>query len=80
MYIEIASDHSAFLELGQVIQGHEFHYFDSTDLGVDCKATKQVTGRSYECIHSRFDSWWGFPNLYYPSNPAFVSNFVQCAR
>lgn len=25
-------------------------------------------------------NWWGYPHLYYPSNPAFVEHFVQAAR
>ena len=57
------------------IKAHEFHYFDSTANGEDCIATKPVTGRSWKCIHASDDHFWGFPHLYYPSDPKFVEWF-----
>lgn len=62
------------------IKAHEFHYFDSTANGEDCIATKPVTGRSWKCIHASDDHFWGFPHLYYPSNPKFVEWFLGCAE
>ena len=59
------------------IKAHEFHYFDSTANGEDCIATKPVTGRSWKCIHASDDHFWGFPHLYYPSNPKFVKWFLE---
>ena len=62
------------------IKAHEFHYFDSTANGEDCIATKPVTGRSWKCIHASDNHFWGFPHLYYPSNPKFVKWFLECAE
>ena len=59
------------------IKAHEFHYFDSTANGEDCIATKPVTGRSWKCIHASDDHFWGFPHLYYPSDPKFVKWFLE---
>ena len=59
------------------IKAHEFHYFDSTANGEDCIATKPVTGRSWKCIHASDDHFWGFPHLYYPSDPKFVEWFLE---
>ena len=59
------------------IKAHEFHYFDSTANGEDCIATKPVTGRSWKCIHVSDDHFWGFPHLYYPSDPKFVKWFLE---
>ena len=59
------------------IKAHEFHYFDSTANGEDCIATKPVTGRSWKCIHASGDHFWGFPHLYYPSDPKFVKWFLE---
>ena len=59
------------------IKAHEFHYFDSTANGEDCIATKPVTGRSWKCIHASDDHFWGFPHLYYPSDPKFVKWFLK---
>ena len=59
------------------MKGHEFHYFDSTDNGNDCQAEKPTGGKNWKCIHKSDNSFWGFPHLYYPSNPKFVQHFVK---
>lgn len=79
-YIEIEEATSGFLPEHETIKGHEFHYFDSTGNGTSCIATKPVAGRQYACIRAGKNFWWGFPHLYYPSNPAFAIHFVEMAR
>lgn len=79
-YINIEEKRNHFLSEGTMIKGHEFHYFDSSDDGNDCQATKPVTGRSYSCIIADETKWMGFPHLYYPANPEFAMNFVEKAR
>ena len=53
-YVEITEDITEkggnFLPENDGIKAHEFHYFDSTDNGSSCKATKPVTGKQYPCI------------------------------
>lgn len=83
-YIEITERREAgvtqsFLPAGEMIRGHEFHYFDSSDNGEGCLAVKPTTGRSYPCIWTGENCWLGFPHLYYPSNPAFARHFVERA-
>ena len=78
-YIELAEKHSNFLPPNEKIKAHEFHYYDSTDNGADCIATKPATGRSYDCVISHDNYWLGFPHLYYPSNPHFAESFVRKA-
>ncbi|MBQ8563305.1 MAG: cobyrinate a,c-diamide synthase, partial [Firmicutes bacterium] len=78
-YIEINEQEEHFLPSGGRIRGHEFHYFDSTDNGGGCIATKPAAGRTYPCVISGRTYWLGFPHLYYPSNPAFAKSFVQMA-
>lgn len=78
-YIELAEKHSNFLPLNEKIKAHEFHYYDSTDNGADCIATKPATGRNYDCVISRDNYWLGFPHLYYPSNPHFAESLVRKA-
>lgn len=77
--IELAEKHSNFLPLNEKIKAHEFHYYDSTDNGADCIATKPATGRSYDCVISHDNYWLGFPHLYYPSNPHFAESLVRKA-
>lgn len=79
-YIEIEEKQSSFLPPGEKIRGHEFHYYDTEYNGEDCRAIKPVTGRSYPCIVSNKTCFLGFPHLYYPSNPAFVKNFIGKAK
>ena len=78
-YIEIKEKKASFLPEGQVIRGHEFHYFDSEKNGEACIASKPVSGKTYPCILAGETYWMGFPHLYYPSNPAFARNFVEKA-
>lgn len=79
-YIELEEKHSNFLPPDEKIRAHEFHYYDSTDNGTDCIATKPATGRKYDCVISRDNYWLGFPHLYYPSNPHFAESFVRKAQ
>lgn len=79
-YIELEETGGCYLEPGQGIRAHEFHYYDSTQNGTDCVATKPTTGRQYACIHARENQWLGFPHLYYPSNPAFAKRLVEKAK
>ncbi len=79
-YIWMREKKSHFLPEGEIIKGHEFHYYDSTDNGGDVVAVKPVTGREYSCIMEGENYWMGFPHLYYPSNPEFAKAFVKKAR
>ena len=65
---------------GVSVKGHEFHYYDTTNNGVDMTAVKPATGRSYECMHANSNSYMGFAHLYYPSSPDFVFKFVEAMR
>lgn len=78
-YIELEEKHNNFLPTDEKIRAHEFHYYDSTDNGADCIATKPATGRSYDCVISHDNYWLGFPHLFYPSNPHFAESFVRKA-
>ena len=79
-YIELEGRSGDFLPKGEMIRGHEFHYYDSEDNGADCLAVKPVTGKGYPCIITKGNCFVGFPHLYYPSNPAFAEKFVKKAR
>lgn len=62
---------------GNRIKAHEFHYFDSTNNGGSCLATKPTTGKQYNCIVAGENHFWGYPHLYYLSCPEFVRNFIK---
>lgn len=79
-YIELQEKDANFLPKGEMIRGHEFHYFDSQQNGENGIATKPLIGRNYPCVISKENCWMGFPHLYYPSNPAFAERFVEKAK
>lgn len=79
-YIQVQEKKSNFLSPGKSIKGHEFHYYDSTDNGCACVATKPGTKRNYDCVLDQDNLFLGFPHLYYPSNPEFARSFVEKAE
>lgn len=78
-YIEIKEKEAAFLKAFQSIKGHEFHYYDSTKNGQACVAQKPRSDRNWECVHASANAWWGFPHLYYYSNPQYAAHFIERA-
>lgn len=78
-YITLHAGEHQLLSVDQTIRGHEFHYFDSTETGSDYTAEKPITGRSWKCIHGTKQSAYGFPHLYYWSNPQFAAQFLMQA-
>lgn len=62
------------------IRGHEFHYYDSENNGTDCMAVKPLTGKKWECMHAGESFLWGYPHLYYPSNPSLIKAFMEKCR
>ncbi|MBR5637764.1 MAG: cobyrinate a,c-diamide synthase [Pseudobutyrivibrio sp.] len=62
------------------IKGHEFHYYDTDNNGEACTAIKPTGSKSWKCIHKVGGSFIGFPHLYYPSNPKFITNFVEAMK
>ena len=61
------------------IKGHEFHYYDSTNNGEDCTASKPVTGKTYRCMQVRDNAVMGYPHFYYPSGIWFAEEYVRQA-
>lgn len=79
-YVEIGEKEANFLPEGEKIKGHEFHYFDSTANGTGCVAKKPASGRQWDCVWNGENGWFGFPHLYYYSNPSYVRRFLEKAR
>lgn len=69
-----------WLPEGTSLRGHEFHYWDSTENGEDCMAVKPDGKRSWSCIHAEPGLFAGYPHLYYPSNRAWIENFLKCGK
>ncbi len=79
-YISIWEKESTFMPEGQFIKAHEFHYYDSSNNGSACNAVKPTGTKSWDCVHKTENNWWGYPHLYYPSNPEFVQHFINVCK
>jgi len=78
-YIQVKTCSPGILgDAGQLLKGHEFHYWDSTENGSDCVAAKPAGGKPYPCMVHTAHMAAGFPHLYYYSNPQAVFGFMQC--
>lgn len=71
---------NGYLQKGEKIRGHEFHYWDSSDSGSSCIAVKPDGKRQWECIHAKGNLFAGYPHLFYPSYSKFAERFVQRCR
>ncbi|MDO4619012.1 MAG: cobyrinate a,c-diamide synthase [Lachnospiraceae bacterium] len=65
---------------GEMLRTHEFHYWDSPDIGEDYEAVKAGSGRRNFCVHATETLWAGFPHLYLPANPGAAEAFVRKAE
>lgn len=76
-YVTIAAaKENTYLKPFECINGHEFHYYDTTDNGDTCIITKGTRNRSWEGIQIKGNLFAGFPHLYYPSCNAFIERFA----
>ncbi|MCR5215406.1 MAG: cobyrinate a,c-diamide synthase [Lachnospiraceae bacterium] len=81
-YVTLEEKEKRFLTAGEhsCMKGHEFHYYDDTIPGEDVLSTKPVTLKSWSSSYVNENHWWGWTHLYYPSNPEFVTAFIQACR
>lgn len=80
-YMELSAGKAgSFLGQGEVLRGHEFHYYDSTDNGSGCTAVKPDKKRSWKCVHAEGNLFAGFPHVHFYSNPSFARRFAACCR
>ena len=61
---------------GEIIRGHEIHYYDSTDNGGTYVAMK-ANGKTWDCIHADDNLFAGFPHVHFYSNLKFAENFYE---
>lgn len=78
--IENSAGTEGYLQPGEYVRGHEFHYWDSTDSGRDCLAVKPDGRRKWNCIHMDGSLFAGYPHLYLPSMRKFAERFVRQCR
>lgn len=77
-YTEIEGNKDgAYLKQGEVLRGHEFHYWDSQNNGEDCTARKPGRNITWNCIHMQGNVFAGFPHIHYYSNIRFAQRFAD---
>lgn len=75
----IAQKDNLLCTQGEQIPAHEFHYWDSTDCGVDFVAQKPLRKTRWNCIHANDSLFAGYPHLYFYGNVHFAEKFIkQC--
>ncbi|MEG0662107.1 MAG: cobyrinate a,c-diamide synthase [Anaerovoracaceae bacterium] len=74
-----AKGETSFLEEGETIKAHEFHYWDSTDPGGDFRGEKPLSNRGWDCIHEKGNLLCGYPHLNFHSNLNIVKKIVSKA-
>lgn len=61
---------------GEQINGHEFHYSDSSNNGSSFVAAKASGKGTWECAHAGANIYAGYPHIHLWGNPVFARNFV----
>ncbi len=75
-----AQNDNVLCRTGGVINGHEFHYSDSTNNGTSFIAAKASGRGSWECATATPTLYAGYPHIHLWGNVDFARSFVQhCA-
>ncbi|SEP99091.1 cobyrinic acid a,c-diamide synthase [Lachnospiraceae bacterium NE2001] len=59
------------------MKGHEFHYYDSSTSGESFIVCKPNKDKVWNAFITQSNGIWGFPHLYYNSNPKFIQRFIK---
>ena len=72
-----AQKDNVLCKAGEKINGHEFHYSDSTNNGTSFIAAKASGRGSWECATATPTLYAGYPHIHLWGNINFARNFVQ---
>ena len=76
-----AEEENTFLRRGEQFPAHEFHRWDCTENGAQCRALRPNGETSWNCMTCKGNILAGFPHLYYPAIPQLPARFAQaCAQ
>jgi cobyrinic acid a,c-diamide synthase len=66
---------------GDVLRGHEFHYWESDNPGASFKAQKPLAGAAWRAIIAEGNLFAGFPHFHFRANPPAAERFLaRCER
>ena len=76
-YVELTSmNDNIFGKQGNMIKGHEFHYYDVSPSGEGFLA-KKTNGTTYPCAVASDTYYAGYPHLYFLSNIEMIKNYFR---
>lgn len=76
-----AQQDNVLCSAGGTINGHEFHYSDSTNNGAVFMAAKASGKGSWPCVNGNQSLYAGYPHIHLWGNPDFAKNFVaKCCK
>ena len=77
-YINLtAQNDNVLCKAGETINGHEFHYSDSTNNGIGFLASKASGKGEWSCVNVSETLYAGYPHIHLWGNPEFARNFVK---
>lgn len=65
---------------GEGINGHEFHYSDSTNNGDTFAVAKASGTKAWEAVYTTPNLYAGYPHVHLWGNPLFAQNFVKACE
>ncbi|WP_313342186.1 cobyrinate a,c-diamide synthase [Sedimentibacter sp.] len=77
-YITLTSRNDNLMcKAGELINGHEFHYSDSSNTGDSFLAVKPESDRSWKTIIADDTKFAGYPHINFMGNLKFAENFIK---
>lgn len=71
-----AEKNNLMCKKGESINGHEFHYSNSTNLGNSFIALKPESDKQWNCIFADATKFLGYPHLHLLGNISFAESFI----
>ncbi len=75
----VSLNDNLLLNIDESIKGHEFHYYNCSDVGNDCICRKN-SGLENRAIFANDHIFAGFPHLYFASNTNAIRKFMYKAK
>lgn len=76
-YVSLNAKHdNGYQKKGELLKGHEFHYWNSTNNGNDYLAMNSSKKMGWDCIMTRGTLFAGYPHIHFYSNLEFAKRFV----
>lgn len=77
-YVHLTAQHDNMLcHKDEMINGHEFHYSDSSNNGSSFLAEKASGKGVWHCVHAGKTLYAGYPHIHLWGNPEFARNFIK---